>query len=81
MGAHDLDALAGEIAIRFSRKGDAFTPLGEELVEVLDRESYTVEKIGVLLFSNEVGWAIETLRKIIDRGEQEKYNHIRDAVK
>jgi len=36
MGAHDLDALAGEIAIRFSRKGDAFTPLGEELVEVLD---------------------------------------------
>jgi DNA/RNA-binding domain of Phe-tRNA-synthetase-like protein len=36
MGAHDLDALEGEIAIRFSRKGDAFTPLGEELVEVLD---------------------------------------------
>jgi len=36
MGAHDLDALEGEIALRFSRKGDAFTPLGEELVEVLD---------------------------------------------
>lgn len=36
MGAHDLDALEGEIAIRFSRKGDAFTPLGEEGVEVLD---------------------------------------------
>jgi DNA/RNA-binding domain of Phe-tRNA-synthetase-like protein len=36
MGAHDLDALEGEIAIRFSRKGDTFTPLGEELVEVLD---------------------------------------------
>ena len=36
MGAHDLDALAGEIAIRFSRKGDAFIPLGEELVEVLE---------------------------------------------
>jgi DNA/RNA-binding domain of Phe-tRNA-synthetase-like protein len=36
MGAHDLDALTGEIAIRFSRKGDAFIPLGEELVEVLD---------------------------------------------
>ena len=36
MGAHDLDALTGEIAIRFSRKGDAFTPLGENLVEVLD---------------------------------------------
>jgi len=36
MGAHDLDALEGDIAIRFSRKGDTFTPLGEELVEVLD---------------------------------------------
>lgn len=36
MGAHDLDALEGEIAIRFSRKGDTFTPLGEELAEVLD---------------------------------------------
>jgi len=36
MGAHDLDVLAGEIAIRFSRKGDAFIPLGEELVEVLE---------------------------------------------
>lgn len=36
MGAHDLDALEGEIAIRFSRKGDTFTSLGEELVEVLD---------------------------------------------
>ncbi len=36
MGAHDLDALEGEIAIRFSRQGETFTPLGEELVEVLD---------------------------------------------
>jgi DNA/RNA-binding domain of Phe-tRNA-synthetase-like protein len=36
MGAHDLDVLEGEIAIRFSRKGDSFTPLGEEGVEVLD---------------------------------------------
>ena len=36
MGAHDLDALEGEIALRFSKKGDAFTPLGEEVVEVLD---------------------------------------------
>lgn len=36
MGAHDLDALEGEIALRFSRKGDTFIPLGEELVEVLD---------------------------------------------
>jgi len=36
MGAHDLDALEGEIAVRFSKKGDDFTPLGEELAEVLD---------------------------------------------
>ena len=36
MGAHDLDALQGEIAIRFSREGDSFTPLGEELTKVLD---------------------------------------------
>jgi len=36
MGAHDLDALEGEIAVRFSKKGDAFTPLGEKIVEVLD---------------------------------------------
>ena len=36
MGAHDLDALQGEIAIRFSREGDTFTPLGEELVEILN---------------------------------------------
>ena len=37
MGAHDLDALEGDIAVRFSKKGDAFTPLGEEeSVEVLD---------------------------------------------
>ncbi|MCJ7790075.1 MAG: hypothetical protein MUP69_07835, partial [Candidatus Atribacteria bacterium] len=36
MGAHDMDALEGEIAVRFSKKGDAFTSLGEEVVEVLD---------------------------------------------
>ena len=36
MGAHDLDALEGEIALRFSRKGDTFIPLGEELAEVLN---------------------------------------------
>ncbi|MDH7478615.1 MAG: phenylalanine--tRNA ligase beta subunit-related protein, partial [Syntrophomonadaceae bacterium] len=29
MGAHDLDSIAGEIAVRFSAPGETFTPLGE----------------------------------------------------
>jgi DNA/RNA-binding domain of Phe-tRNA-synthetase-like protein len=36
MGAHDLDALEGEIAVRFSREGDVFIPLGEDVAEVLN---------------------------------------------
>ncbi len=36
MGAHDLDALEGGIAVRFSRNGDAFIPLGEETAEILE---------------------------------------------
>jgi len=36
MGAHDLDALEGEIAVRFSREGDVFIPLGEEVAESLN---------------------------------------------
>ena len=36
MGAHDIDALEGEIAVRFSKKGDTFIPLGEEGAEILD---------------------------------------------
>jgi DNA/RNA-binding domain of Phe-tRNA-synthetase-like protein len=36
MGAHDLDALEGEIAVRFSRKGDIFIPLDEEIAEILE---------------------------------------------
>jgi DNA/RNA-binding domain of Phe-tRNA-synthetase-like protein len=35
MGAHDLDALEREIAVRFSRKGDVFIPLGEKAAEIL----------------------------------------------
>src|SRR5665648_134130 len=37
MGAHDLDALADEIAVRFSVKGDLFTPLGTEDIEILEK--------------------------------------------
>ena len=36
MGAHDLDALEGEIAVRFSKEGDTFIPLGEEVSETLE---------------------------------------------
>ena len=36
MGAHDLDDLEKEIAVRFSREGDLFIPLGEEVAEVLN---------------------------------------------
>jgi len=35
MGAHDIDSLEGEIAVRFSKEGDIFTPLGEENTEIL----------------------------------------------
>lgn len=30
MGAHDLDRLEGDLAVRFSRPGDIFTPFGQE---------------------------------------------------
>ncbi|WDV45035.1 phenylalanine--tRNA ligase beta subunit-related protein [Clostridiaceae bacterium M8S5] len=33
MGAHDIDALEDEIAVRFSHEGDAFVPLGSEKIE------------------------------------------------
>ena len=35
MGAHDLDQLTGEVAVRFSRDTDRFVPLGEDAEEVL----------------------------------------------
>lgn len=35
MGAHDIDALDGEIAVRFSKEGDVFTPLGTDDTETL----------------------------------------------
>ena len=38
MGAHDIDAAKGDIQVRFSRKGDMFTPFGETQAEVLDAD-------------------------------------------
>lgn len=35
MGAHDINSLEGEIAVRFSNEGDVFTPLGTEDTEIL----------------------------------------------
>jgi DNA/RNA-binding domain of Phe-tRNA-synthetase-like protein len=36
MGAHDLDSTDGDLAVRFSRKGDRFIPFGEKEPEILD---------------------------------------------
>ena len=50
MGAHDMDSIQGDIAVRFSRENEPFTPLGEaeseavpagELVYADDREIRT----------------------------------------
>lgn len=35
MGSHDIDALTGDIYVRFSKENDAFLPLGEEHEELL----------------------------------------------
>lgn len=35
MGSHDIDALTGDIYVRFSKENDAFLPLGEEQEELL----------------------------------------------
>lgn len=36
MGAHDMDVLEDEISVRFSVKGDVFTPLGTDEIEILE---------------------------------------------
>ncbi|MFZ5966738.1 MAG: B3/4 domain-containing protein [Bacillota bacterium] len=36
MGAHDMDALEEEIAVRFAKSGDTFIPLGSEDIEEVD---------------------------------------------
>lgn len=36
MGSHDMDALTGNIAVRFSRPNEVFLPLGEEEEESVD---------------------------------------------
>lgn len=36
MGSHDMDALTGNIAVRFSRESDVFLPLGESEEESVE---------------------------------------------
>lgn len=37
MGAHDMDALEGDIAVRFAVKGDTFIPFGSSQEEAVDQ--------------------------------------------
>lgn len=46
MGSHDIDALTGDIYVRFSKENDAFLPLGEEQEELLSA--------GELVYSDDV---------------------------
>lgn len=46
MGSHDIDALTGDIYVRFSKDNDAFLPLGEEEEELLSA--------GELVYSDDV---------------------------
>jgi DNA/RNA-binding domain of Phe-tRNA-synthetase-like protein len=36
MGSHDIDALSGDIQVRYSKQGDLFLPLGQSEEEILD---------------------------------------------
>lgn len=70
MGAHDMDSISGDIAVRFSVEGEPFTPLGEaapeavpagELVYVDDREVRTRRWIWR---QNDRGKVIQSSRRI-----------------
>lgn len=62
MGAHDIDAASGDIQVRFSRKGDLFTPFGETQAEELDD--------GELIYS--AGDRVKTRRWIWRQSEEGK---------
>lgn len=38
MGAHDIDALEGDISVRFAAENDIFIPLGSEEIEKVDKD-------------------------------------------
>ena len=62
MGAHDMDAAAGDIMVRFSRQGDLFTPFGETQAEILTD--------GELIYS--AGDRVKTRRWIWRQSEEGK---------
>lgn len=62
MGAHDLESATGDIAVRFSRQGDRFTPFGEQVEEQLEA--------GELIYS--VGEEVKTRRWIWRQSERGK---------
>ena len=65
MGSHDIDALKGDIYVRFSKENDAFLPLGEADKELLAS--------GELVYSDEV--RIRTRKWIHRQSEIGKINH------
>ncbi|HMM22621.1 MAG TPA: phenylalanine--tRNA ligase beta subunit-related protein [Selenomonadales bacterium] len=62
IGAHDTDKATGDIQVRFSRRGDTFTPFGESEAETLDE--------GELIYS--VGEKVKTRRWIWRQSEEGK---------
>ncbi len=66
MGAHDIDAASGDIMVRFSRKGDQFTPFGEIQAEILDA--------GELIYS--AGERVKTRRWIWRQSEEGKVTEV-----
>lgn len=62
MGAHDIDAASGDIQVRFSCRGDLFTPFGENQAEILDA--------GELIYS--AGDRVKTRRWIWRQSEEGK---------
>ncbi len=62
LGAHDMDSAAGDIYVRFSRRGDTFIPFGETQAELLEE--------GELIYS--VGEKVKTRRWIWRQSEEGK---------
>ncbi len=62
MGAHDLDRLEGDLAVRFSRQGDIFTPFGQEEPEEVDE--------GEIVYAD--GLEVRTRRWIWRQGNRAK---------
>ncbi len=62
MGAHDMDKLKGNLQVRFSRKGDVFTPFGKKTHEEVEE--------GEIVYADDE--EIRTRRWIWRQGEKAK---------